>query len=102
MFEEIIYYGTLVTVRAGFKGKSFNGIVLHSLSAEQGFSNSFLDATMYRVAEIGPISETGGCAIEVKAMHQWVPCELMENHDDTRSEWAQTILREYFGREPKL
>lgn len=94
--EENIYTGTIVNVKAGFCGYPFKGIVMDSLARHNGQSNSFLDATMYRVAEITS-DTTVPCA--VKAIRKWVPCELMYNHDTSRAQWAQDLLREYVSRE---
>ena len=99
MFEDFDY-GTLVTVKAGFQGKEFRGIVMYSFAAHKGYSDSFLDSTMYRVAELRPAGVM--CSIEVCATHQWVPCELMMDADNTRTDWTQNMLRDFFRTEKKL
>lgn len=98
MFEDY-EYGTLVTVKAGFCGREFKGIVMYSLAAHKGFSDSFLDSTMFRVAELKAVGVM--CSLEVVALHQWVPCELMIDPDDSRTSWTQTMLRDFFRLEPK-
>lgn len=98
MDNENIDTGTVVDVTGGFCGYAFKGIVIDSLAMHNGQSNSFLDATMYRVAEIMSI---GPDRWAVKKIHKWVPCELMHDHDDCmiRARWAQNLLREYVARE---
>lgn len=94
--EENIYTGTVVDVTGGFCGYPFKGIVMDSLARHKGHSNSFLDATMYRVAEIMSV---GPDRWVVKTIHKWVPCELMYNHDMNLMHWAQDRLWEYVARE---
>ena len=69
---------------------------MDSLAMHNGQSNSFLDATMYRVAEI---MNVGPGRWVVKKIHKWVPCELMYNHDIRLTHWAQNILRTHVARE---
>lgn len=94
--NENIDTGTVVDVTGGFCGYAFKGIVMDSLAMHNGQSNSFLDATMYRVAEIMSI---GPDRWAVKTIHKWVPCELMHNHDIRLTHWAQNLLRTYVARE---
>lgn len=93
---EIIHFGTRVKVKGGFCGYEFHGIVMDSLALHVGHSNSFLDSTMYRVAELLSI---GPERYAIKKIHQWVPCELMLDHDESQTAQSHEILNAYCARE---
>lgn len=96
MTIENVYPGTIIDVKGGFCGYPFKGIVMDSLAMHNGQSNSFLDATMYRVAEI---MNVGPQRWVVKTIHKWVPCELMINHDLNLTAWAHDLVRDFCSRE---